>query len=594
MKSVYLLLLGLCISATLTAQMPLEDSLRRGLAQATNDQDRITNMAGLAIYYMGINNKLSDSFANKMLEIAEVSRDRKLMIKAYINNARRYLDFAGTKESAGHGLDFSTRALELAKSSGLDEYAAIAYVSQSRAYRVTGELDKALNASNLAVATAANSGSDSAKAVSYMSLGTIYLLKNEKLLAFRNYLSALDIAEESKNYSLLRSAYSNLSSFYTALNDYEKAKDFEFKKIALQRANNRKYDLVETYNSIGNLYRNDKQYDLAEKYYENAIALADSIKFGVYKLNSYLNIVNLYLFSNQYQKGLDYFESHQELKDYILRGGMDFFLYQGYGTMYTFLDKLDSASYYFKLAEPGFENRATKINKYLFYGNYGFYFRKRGDYDNAILYWQKAKQVGDEVGSIDLQQQAVRNLDSLYQWKGDFKSAHVYTNLYYEYKDSLQKLAKEKDLLSLEIDNENKRKEREARQKEVELTRKHNIQYLGMVVAIAVIFLLLVMAGIFRVSKTTIKVLGFFAFIFLFEFIILLADHKIHAWTHGEPWKVMVIKILLIAMLLPFHHWLEEKVIHYLTSQHLLLAKGRNLYDKLFRKKKGHSSLENV
>ncbi|MBO9563386.1 MAG: tetratricopeptide repeat protein [Niastella sp.] len=594
MKGVFLLLLGLCIGATLTAQMPLEDSLKRGLAQATNDQDRIINMAGLSIYYMGINSKLSDSFANKMLEIAEVSRDRKLMIKAYVNNARRYFDYAGTKETMAKGLDFSDRAIELAKSSGLDDYAAIAYANQSRAYRNTGEMDKAFNAANLAVAMATNSGSDSAKAVSYMALGSVYLVKNEKLLAFRNYLQALDIAEESKDYSLLRNAYSNLSTFYNALSDYEKAKDFEFKKIDLQRANNRKYDLVETYNSIGHLYRNNKQYDLAEKYYENAIALADSIHFGVYKLNSYLNIVNLHLTSNQYQKGLDYFQSHQELKEYILRNGMDFILYQGYGTMYTFLDKLDSAGYYFKLAEPGFETRATKLNKYLFYSSYGFYFRKRSDYDHAIAYWQKAKQVGDEVGSIDLQQQAVRSLDSLYQWKGDFKTAHVYTNLYYEYKDSLQKLAKEKDLLSLEIDDENKRKEREAKQKEVELTRKHNIQYLGMVVAIAVIFLLLVMAGIFRVSKTTIKVLGFFAFIFLFEFIILLADHKIHDLTHGEPWKVMLIKIILIAMLLPLHHWLEEKVIHYLTSQHLLLVKGRNLYDKVFRRKKGHGSLENV
>lgn len=302
----------------------------------------------------------------------------------------------------------------------------------------------------------------------------------------------------------------------------------------------------------------------------------------------------MYLVSNQFEKGLAYFNSHSELQEYIKKAGLGFFLNHSYGAMYTYVNKLDSAAYYLKLAEPAFEHNATKINRYYFYSTYAYYFRKRGDYDQSIVYWQKARQLSGEMNSLDLLQFSVRNLDSVYQFKGDYKNAHLYNSLSFLYKDSMQKLAKEKDLLSLEIDNENRRKEREAKLKEAEVTRKHNIQYMGIVVAIAAIFVLLVMAGIFRVSKTTIKVLGFFAFIFLFEFIILLADHKIHAWTHGEPWKVMAIKILLIAVLLPLHHWLEEKVIHYLTSQHLLLAKGRNLYDKVFRKKKGEGSLENA
>ncbi|MEI2748753.1 MAG: hypothetical protein V9E88_08355 [Ferruginibacter sp.] len=74
----------------------------------------------------------------------------------------------------------------------------------------------------------------------------------------------------------------------------------------------------------------------------------------------------------------------------------------------------------------------------------------------------------------------------------------------------------------------------------------------------------------FKISKGTIKTIGFFAFIFLFEFIILLADNQIHHWTHGEPWKIILIKIGLIAILLPLHHWLEEKVIHHLTNKDLL------------------------
>lgn len=593
-KRAFLLFCTLFVSYLLTAQTQLEDSLKKSLGKASNDEERINILSDLAQYSMGIDNGVADKYANQMLEIAEVSRNRQLIVKAYLNNARRYFEFASSQDAVDKGHEFSTKALDLAKSNGLDDYTALAYTYQARGLRNTGEIDKALNLNNLAVALAANGKDDSIKVITHLSLGLTYLMKNEKLLAFRNYLAALDIAEQDKRYILLRNVYTSLSLFYVSINDFEKAKDFEFKKVGLQRDNHRLFDLVETYNSLGTIYRNAKQYDLSEKYYEQSIALADSMKIDKFKLPSYLQLVNLYLINNQSEKGLAYFRSHGELGTFFKQAGMDFVLYQGYGSLFTFVNKMDSAAYYFKLAEPGFETRSSKANKYWFYGNYAYYFRKIGDYDNSIKYWLKAKELGDEIGSLDLQQQSAQNLDSLYQMKGDYKNAHLYGSLNYQYKDSLQKLSKEKDLLSLEIDNENRRKVREAKEQEAELSRRHNIQYMGMIVAIAAIFILLVMAGIFRVSTSTIKVLGFFAFIFLFEFLILLADHKIHDWTHGEPWKVMLIKIILIAMLLPLHHWLEEKVIHYLTSQKLLQVRGMNLFDRLRRQKKAEFPAENI
>jgi hypothetical protein len=104
---------------------------------------------------------------------------------------------------------------------------------------------------------------------------------------------------------------------------------------------------------------------------------------------------------------------------------------------------------------------------------------------------------------------------------------------------------------------------------------------MGITAGIGAVFIVLVMLGAFSVSKTTIRIIGFFAFIFLFEFIILLADHKIHDATHGEPWKILAIKILLISLLLPFHHWLEEKVIHILTERKLIKVNTSGWMGKL-------------
>jgi hypothetical protein len=46
-----------------------------------------------------------------------------------------------------------------------------------------------------------------------------------------------------------------------------------------------------------------------------------------------------------------------------------------------------------------------------------------------------------------------------------------------------------------------------------------------------------------------------------------LFDNAIHEITHGEPWKVLSIKIVLIGMLLPLHHYVEHKVVNNLLKR---------------------------
>ena len=89
----------------------------------------------------------------------------------------------------------------------------------------------------------------------------------------------------------------------------------------------------------------------------------------------------------------------------------------------------------------------------------------------------------------------------------------------------------------------------------------------------------------FKVSVTTIKLVGFFTFLMFFEFIFLIFKKNIYSLTDGEPWKDLAFMILLAAILLPLHHWLEHKVIHYLTTHNRLTASGKGLKDRLFKKK---------
>ena len=101
---------------------------------------------------------------------------------------------------------------------------------------------------------------------------------------------------------------------------------------------------------------------------------------------------------------------------------------------------------------------------------------------------------------------------------------------------------------------------------------------MGITAVIATVFIILVLLGVFKMSPAIIRGLGLLTF-FLFEFIVLLLDDQIQEITHGEPWKVLAVKIFIISMLLPLHHWLEKKMLHYLTF------KAHMIKSKLFNKK---------
>lgn len=586
------LILALCTSFSLAQDYPLTDSLKRNFEQAKTAREKVRWLGELCAFYKQLNNDLSNQYATQMMEIAELSRDREVMIQALLSQANSYFNNGGTQEFIIKGKQFSKQALELAKAEHLDEYVAWGYMYMARGARNEGNNDEALNYNHLAVSVSSLTENDSLKISALNSLGNTYLSRKEKLLAFRSYLQALSLAEQVKNVEQLKNSYQAMSNFYVDLEEYEKAKDYLFRYVALTRKHRQPYDRMEIYNAIGNIYARSKNTELATRFFELSMALSDSIGLPIYRINVYSRMIDMYIFNGQPEKALQYFNEKKELREFMSKAGIGYFANHAYGVVYTRMGRYDSALYHLRKAEGAFEKGANQYNRYFLYTNFAEYYYLTKDYRKSLDYWQRAKAIGEERGDIQLLQNISANLDSVYQKLGDFKSAHFYNTRYHSYKDSLEVLQAEKDLLTLEVDSENRRKQRELEAEILARNERHNIQYMGITAAIAAVFIMLVMFGAFSVSKTTIRIVGFFAFIFLFEFIILIADHKIHDATHGEPWKILAIKIVLISMLLPLHHYLEKKVIHFLTERKLLEGNAKSLLYKMTGK--AEPSIEQV
>lgn len=589
--SLLLLLLFASVYVQAQAQAAAVDSMKRALAKSGDVSGRVYWLDILSRTLMNVDMEEAEKYGNQLIEIAEESRDRKLMVTAYLSNGNRCSYFAGTKDYINRAIDYYTKALDIAKQNRLDEETGKALLYLASINLAIPDKDRALSYANQASSIISTVNNDSLRAESFNIFGDVYLVRNEKILSLRNYLLALRLGEEIRNPTVLRNCNVNLSGFYSNIGDFDRAIDYQMranKNLDDIKERNTPYVRVVDLSAIGNLYAQKKNYDLAISYFERSISMADSLKFSTLKVPGYINLLNQYLRSDKSKEALTYFNSSRgkELKEFLGKFGFSGVIDQAYAVMYGGLDQFDSSMYYFRRAYPFFEKSTNPASTMSFYAQLADVFQKMGRYDSAIALYTRVKEMADRIGQLEPAQRAAKHLDTLYSKSGNFQMASKYNSIYYQYKDSLEKINKEKELAQVEATDEQLRLVRIEKEKEEAKRKRFNIQYLGITIGITALFVALVMLGMFRVSRTTIKMLGFFAFLMFFEFIFLIFKKNIYSITKGEPLLDLLFMIGLAALLLPLHHWLEHKVIHYLTSHNRLTEAGSQLRNRLFNRKK--------
>ncbi|NNC86438.1 MAG: hypothetical protein HKN75_10180 [Bacteroidia bacterium] len=181
--------------------------------------------------------------------------------------------------------------------------------------------------------------------------------------------------------------------------------------------------------------------------------------------------------------------------------------------------------------------------------------------------YRKSLDASKQTTFIPFIYKASNGLKKLYATKEDFPNAYKFATLSSALSDSLSRIAKLDQLVAMEIDNESRLLSMLKEREQAKTKRRHNIQYTAIVILIFTAFLVLMLLGKYNVKPWVIRAIGFFAFIFAFEFVVLIADGIIHHATHGEPWKMMIIKIVLIGILLPLHHFIEGVAVKYVLTR---------------------------
>jgi hypothetical protein len=518
---------------------------------------------------------IADSLSNLMIEEVETARDRVLMCKLYSGLADIYLGFYGKPDYYEKGKAFADRCRQIADEKGLSEYKVTALLLYAQYYRRVSQPQKALEYDNQGIALATGLGSDSLMSIAQGSIADTWDALSNRISEFQSLLLRQDFAERSGISRMIQSAYFDLGRFYEETREFEKAKD-EY-SLCRQEAE-KSHNFIEVYEALrglGRCYLTQKDERLGLAFYGQAEKLADSLDMENLRVGVNLDVLNYYFNGVDAVSGFKYMDEHPRILTFVRRIGVEYQLNKLHAIINLMRGNYDSAMYYLHVAMPfEYRQRANYGEKYNFTMLVAGVLQKMGRYKDEEKSLLLAKSFADSLNYLEAKRDVALQLDSVYDALGDYKKCEAWLSQYMTLRDSVEKLAKQDDLLNIEIRNAAQRAEQQKIKEEEHTRVRNNLEYLGITAAIVSIFIVLVVFGVFRISAAVIRALGFFAFIFLFEFIILLLDNQIHALTHGEPWKVLGVKIVIIAMLLPLHHWLEKRTTHYLTEKaHRLLRR---------------------
>ncbi len=534
------------------------------LKSAKTDIEKIASYNELAAFYIDweADAAVADSLLSEGIALAEMSYNNNLLLQAYANYLIVIDDYNYAKKS--EAIIEKLNALGGQFSKPEDNWKC--KYALAKGYQLIFKMESARDYAYQALTLAIQSKDQATIVETHLTLGDIQQKMNNNVEAIRNYLDALTIAEAEQNVILRMDCYHRLSNFYNLIKAYDKSIQYKLKEIHLSEIDEHpdsirimtlKFDLEVI--AFNNRTVNEKQLynilDFAERHHVEKLK-----KFGMVAFRNHLikqnDFAQLYkLFNIEFPEELERIKINDTTTYYRLNA-----LFKEYK------GESDSAAYYFDKAAQRINTSSDKLRKSSFYLRYGDFFQRHNQPEKAIDQYRSAYLLASSMPYYEFMLEASDKLESIFVEMGDYTNAYKYGNINRNIADSLSSMVKKEELQLLEIENEEVLREQRTVKAEEETRRRNNIQYTAITILIATAFLLLLILGGFNVHASIIRMVGFICFIFFFEFLILLFDTWIHHLTHGEPWKILAIKILLMAGLVPLHHMIEKRVTHYLIN----------------------------
>lgn len=541
-----------------------QKKLELALTESKIIPERLRNAGSLATFYFNRQNFQSgDSLIQLMIEWATTSGKKQDMFAAYRFCGSSYANSSNSEKAVSLYL----QALNYAIKERMPNEEIVMLSILGRFYSSLRQFDKAHEYYNR-VDLNKDGIQDSTRYIYFYRKAYLYSVQGNRLEVFKNQFVAKKYAVASNNPKYIAEVSQVLGGNFAEIKEFEKAITYyqtakkEFEKIDL---------VIGVLNDdvlIADAYRGMKNYSMAEKLFEDVIKKAELTSNFNYKYSAVVGIWGIYYDQNELLKAAAVGKKYK-LEDYYMRIGDTSSYYNTMAIYATISGKQDSANFYYRKSIDYAYQYSPKVRLAGKLYEYADYLKNYKRYPEALQQMKLSLAIYDSVADIRNFPLVYQNLDSVYTALGDYKNAWQARGNYYLYRDSLDNLSKKDDILKEEIaaEEESMKKAEEAEMKAIE--RKHDIQYRVIILGGILLLMALLVIGFFHSPTWLIKGLTFVSFIFMFEFIILLLDTKLHHLFHGAPLPILGAKILIACLLVPLHHIVEKKVLHFLQSKKL-------------------------
>ena len=257
------------------------------------------------------------------------------------------------------------------------------------------------------------------------SIGNINISQGQYKLAATHYFTVLKAYEELQDTSGIISLNNNLGAAYDRMGEYDKALASFFKAQeylnASKNSENKKLVLPSIYNNIGNIYQTKGDPKSALTYYEKALDLALQVPQLKARGIAYNNIGKLYFNElNEPDKALEYLTKGLAFRE--------------------------------EIGDLGEVARSLVILS-------NFHFQQK-EYAKGKQYAERALEIGEKIGSLDIQSSAFGRLSEIAEANGDFQAALVAYRKSKEFNDSIinQQASREITRIQLQYDFEKEEK----------------------------------------------------------------------------------------------------------------------------------------
>lgn len=138
------------VASSFAQQAAALDSMKSSFAKATTAEDKVFWLDMLSRTAMNVNPGQAEEYGKQLITFAEETRDRKLMIKAYVSNGIRCGYFTGQKDYTSRSIEYYNKALQIARQNKMEEETGAIQLKLCAIHLAIPDKDKALNYINQA------------------------------------------------------------------------------------------------------------------------------------------------------------------------------------------------------------------------------------------------------------------------------------------------------------------------------------------------------------------------------------------------------------------------------------------------------------